>query len=132
VESREPRKGWFGKLWDKMTESSLHKIVAELAPAYFGTFGYEDARREYNGIQVRIFTQYCEVSFWDYKWDVGSAIKPRSGEYESKIVCEVPVHAKLAVRSAHLRTEIERQMKLIVERYRPALEGKFSGWPERS
>jgi hypothetical protein len=28
-----------------------------------------------------------------------------------------------------VRAEVERQMQLIVEKFRPALEGDFAGWP---
>ncbi len=110
-------------LWDPGLKASVAKAARE----HLSGFDYTGPTAEYGGTQYTISLHHCQISFWHYKMDVGSAIRPLSADpgvrYCSKQVAEEMVAGR------SVRAEVDRQMQLILESYRPVLEGQFADWP---
>lgn len=115
------------RLRKRLLESGLGTSVRKAASKHLVEFGYKDMRSESGGIQYTVELQHCEVSFWMYKTDLGSAIRPVSADqdisYERIQADEVPMKGRL------IRSEVDRQMRFIVEKYQSVLRGDFTDWP---
>jgi hypothetical protein len=117
------------RLWRTLQESGLGASVRAAANKYLVEFGYKEMRSEHGGIQYTVELQHCEVSFWLYKADIGSSIRPIAADpnvcYESIQADEVPIKGR------SMRSEVDRQMRFMVEKYQPVLRGDFTDWPKR-
>lgn len=119
--------GLLKQIWEKLTEMPMHKAVRILAPKYFAEFGFQEVHKDHKDIESVIALTHCEVHFYHWKWDLGSYIKPLMPKLILCNVAETSIPYNFSGKKAW--HEVDRQMKLIIEKYRPALEGDFSSWP---
>lgn len=116
-----------------LTESALGRAVRVSAHRHLREFGLKDIRKEYGGVQYAVELQHCRISFWLYKNDLGSAIRPLSDDetvrYAAKQVDERSLSEVHNFLHGAEVSEVERQTKLILENYRDILMGNIEGWP---
>lgn len=96
---------------------SLESAVTELAPQHFAEFGYRAVTRVDTTVaeDYEVELDRCVVHFYWHHGGLGSYLRPREG---SRYVIhyggdEVPFPRD----EQHLRDEIEKQMRLIVEKF---------------
>lgn len=118
------------KPWKRLLEAafpSLEQAVTQAAARHFSEFGYVGMSKHFTGFQYAVQLQHCEVHFWYYKSDLGSAIRPLSPDpevrYASKQVDE------RTVPYSQMTNEVDRQAEQIASRYRSVLLGEFGDWP---
>lgn len=118
---------WLKSLIRRFWNAELETTVTTLAAKYLSEYGLRDVRMEHGGVQCAVVLDHCEITFWHYKMDVGSAIRPLSGDdsirYASEEVAEV------MVRHGPVHDEVDRQMRVILRDYSRVLAGHLDGWP---
>ncbi|MCX6346117.1 MAG: hypothetical protein NT018_13770 [Armatimonadetes bacterium] len=118
--------GLWRQLRSMFKDTCLYAVVKEFAVQKFSEFGYKGIRKEYDGIQYTVELQYCEITFWHYKMDVGCSIRPISADPEIRYAT-IQIDEKM-VGSGFVRSEVDRQMQMIVHNYRQLLLGDFTNW----
>lgn len=119
---------WWAEQMEALRPIGLADAVHSATSRHLAEFGYEGLRVEH-GRQVAIATvQHCLISFYYHHEEVGSYLMPRSYE-------RAPDHRKLIsvdlvypIPDWRVADEVDRQMRIIVERYANVLNGEHPDW----
>lgn len=112
-----------GGIW----QVGLGAAVTAYARQHLTAFGLRNVREEYGGLQYTVELEHCEISYWLYKNDLGSAIRPLS--HDPGVSHSSVQIAEESISGRSISSEVERQMRLVVQNYLPILEGIATDWP---
>ena len=113
-------------LLDGLFDLTLKGATVRAARRHLTEYGYSGVRKQHGGIQYDIPLRHCTISVWLYKDELGSAIRPMSAD--SRVYQHKTVTDELVV-GGSIRSEVDRQISLVVEQYPAALRGDSGDWP---